>query len=492
LGVGLVSVSSSDEGLIDRLKNTVFTDGAVVGEAASLGMGLIMLGGGAKHAATIEELRGYARDTKHEKIVRGISLCAALAYYGQEDQADVLIEQLCSDKDHLIRYGGVFTIGSAYVGTANNAAVRRLLHIAVSDVSNDVRRAAVICLGLVMVRLPERLPGLIALLSESYNPHVRYGAAIALGIGCSTHPDPKEALELLEPLLDDKTDFVRQGAMIGTAFLLAQARPEMDARAKRFREKIYTVATDIKQASTMTRMGALLASGIVDAGGRNAFFSIIGSHGLPKPPAVAGFILWVQYWFWYPLMHMLSLSLSPSALIGVNADLDLPKAFQVDCVGGEVAKRFGMPDPVEEKKEEIKSRVKTAVLSTTAKVSQRQKNKQAAAQAEAAAQVASTASGSTDATVGETKKKVLPDDKELLTNPIRVTRTMALSIRFKQGERYSPACGDDPHVGVIVLRDTTPGEAQEVLKVAVPPAGDVDPNEPSPPEPFEWTPPANE
>jgi hypothetical protein len=53
-------------------------------------------------------------------------------------------------------------------------------------------------------------------------------------------------------------------------------------------------------------------------------------------------------------------------------------------------------------------------------------------------------------------------------------------------------CGEThvQSVGVVVLRDTTPEEQQEVLKVAVPPTGDVDPNEPSAPEPFFWTPPS--
>ena len=42
------------------------------------------------------------------------------------------------------RYGGMFVIGMAYRGTANNAAIQKLLHFAVSDVSDDVRRAAVL------------------------------------------------------------------------------------------------------------------------------------------------------------------------------------------------------------------------------------------------------------------------------------------------------------------------------------------------------------
>ncbi|KAH9259314.1 hypothetical protein BASA81_002357 [Batrachochytrium salamandrivorans] len=489
LGIGLVSMSSGDDAMIERLRNVLYSDSAVVGEAAALGMGLVMLGGGKKHATFLQDLIGYAHDTQHEKIVRAVSLCAAFTYYGQEEEADSLIEQLTRDKDHLIRYGGVFTIASAYVGTANNAAVRSLLHIAVSDVSNDVRRAAVMCLGLVMIKLPERLPGLIGLLSESYNPHVRYGACMALGIGCSAQADPKEALDLLEPLLDDKTDFVRQGAMMATAILLAPIKPESDARSKRFRDKLATVVSDSKLGSTMTRMGALLASGIVDSGGRNAFVSLLGRNGKAKAPAVAGVILWLQYWYWYPLMHMLSLSLSPSVLIGVNAELDMPKQFQVDLEGGEVFKRFGMPDMVEEKKEEVKTRIKSAILSKS-----QSRRKQAAAVSPAPSLTAAAAAATAAMEEDKPKKPVVVEDAELLTNPIRVTKNMAEYVRFKStgASRYVPVCGEShsQSVGVVVLRDTRPDEVQDILKVAVPPTGDVDPDEPAAPEPFYWTAPS--
>lgn len=70
-------------------------------------------------------------------------------------------------------------------GTGNNAAVQRLLHFAVSDVSDDVRRAAVLCLGFVLLGAPEQCPKIVALLAESFNPHVRYGAAMAIGIACA-------------------------------------------------------------------------------------------------------------------------------------------------------------------------------------------------------------------------------------------------------------------------------------------------------------------
>lgn len=73
----------------------------------------------------------------------------------------------------------------AYAGTANNEAVRKLLHIAVSDTSDDVRRAAVTSLAFLLFKNPGQVPRIVQLLSESYNPHVRCGATLALGIACA-------------------------------------------------------------------------------------------------------------------------------------------------------------------------------------------------------------------------------------------------------------------------------------------------------------------
>lgn len=73
----------------------------------------------------------------------------------------------------------------AYVATGHNRSIQRLLHIGVSDVSDDVRRAAVMCLGFVLCANPSQVPESVKLLAESFNPHARYGAATAIGISCA-------------------------------------------------------------------------------------------------------------------------------------------------------------------------------------------------------------------------------------------------------------------------------------------------------------------
>jgi 26S proteasome regulatory subunit N2 len=79
----------------------------------------------------------------------------------------------------------MYAIALAYAGTANNNATRKLLHVAVSDANDDVRRAAVTALGFVMSSNHTQVPRAVQLLSESYNPHVRHGATLALGVSCA-------------------------------------------------------------------------------------------------------------------------------------------------------------------------------------------------------------------------------------------------------------------------------------------------------------------
>lgn len=54
--------------------------------------------------------------------------------------------------------------------------------------------------SLSLFRTPEQCPSVVSLLSESYNPHVRCGAAMALGICCAGTGN-KVSASSLTPLL---------------------------------------------------------------------------------------------------------------------------------------------------------------------------------------------------------------------------------------------------------------------------------------------------
>lgn len=67
LGLGLAALGTADQQIYDEIKNVLFTDSAVAGEAAGISVGLLMVGTASEKA---RELLSYARETQHEKIIR--------------------------------------------------------------------------------------------------------------------------------------------------------------------------------------------------------------------------------------------------------------------------------------------------------------------------------------------------------------------------------------------------------------------------------------
>lgn len=504
LGIGLCGLASHDYAIYEELKTILFTDSAVAGEGAGIAIGLLLLGAGSefRNGEILKDLLAYAHDTKHEKIIRGCMMGIALMMYEREEQADALIEQLTRDKDPLIRYGGIYTIAMAYVGTSNNSAIRRLLHVAVSDVSDDVRRASVTCLGFILFRTPVQVPKLVSLLAESFNPHVRYGACIAVGIACAGTAK-NEAIQLLEPLLDDAVDYVRQGALIALAMVIMQESEGRNPKVASIREKILKLITD-KHVTTMTKKGAILAQGILDAGGRNVVISLQSHMGFTKMASVVGLAVWARHWFWYPLFNFLELSFQTTLAVGLNKDLKLPKNFSLTCNAKK--SMFATPKRMEEKKEEKKELVATAVLSTTVRAKARAAKQDKKADPAAASEVkveevvvekqesaGEAMDVDTDATASEKtpapKKAVKEPSVYTLTTPARVTLAQEAFLTVDPKQRYVPVNYPAQRLaGVIMLRDSTPEEQEEVEEIKTPAAAGAE-NEADPPEPFEWEPP---
>ncbi|ETW39578.1 hypothetical protein PFNF135_05608 [Plasmodium falciparum NF135/5.C10] len=365
LGLGLVCLGdSNDENTYDELKAILYSDSAVAGESAAYAIGLLKLGSGDDKC--IDELLAYAHDTQHEKITRACSISLGFVMFQKEREADSLIEELVSDKDAIIRYGGMFAIAMAYCGLSNcnKHIIKKLLHFSVSDVSDDVRRAAVIALGFVLCNSPNQVPKFLNLLIESYNPHVRYGAALALGIACSATAN-EEAINMLMPLLTDTTDFVRQSAFISLGLIFQQSNEHCNPNFKKYKEEIMKILSD-KHEDIIAKFGAIVSAGLLDICGRNAISTFFTRRGnIIRPQAAAGFCLFSQLWYWFPLIHMISLTFMPTCLIGLTEDLKVPKNFSILSTSNN--QNFDYPSFLSKEKTQEKKETVTAVLSTTAK-----------------------------------------------------------------------------------------------------------------------------
>lgn len=360
-------MATKDQNIYEQLQNTLYSnvDSAIIGEAAAYGMGLVMLGSADERA--IEDMTIHAADSQHEKIIRALSISLALTMYGKEEQADTLIEQMIRSKDSIMRYGGMFAIGCAYAGTQNTSAVQRLLKFAVSDVSDDVKRAALSNLGFLFFRKPQMLPETVKHLAESYNPHLRYGAAMAVGIGCAG-TGLHEALKLLAPLTNDSTDFVRQGALLALSMVFIQITEAQEPKVATIK-KLYKKMSEDKHEEILSRVGAILSNGVINACGRNATISLMTRDGNVRQNAVVGLVMFLQHWYWYPLLNFITLAMTPTALVAVNKDLKVPKSFSF--TSNAKPSFYSYPEFLKKDSGKEKVKVETAVLSTTSKVKAR-------------------------------------------------------------------------------------------------------------------------
>ncbi|XP_013636210.1 PREDICTED: 26S proteasome non-ATPase regulatory subunit 1 homolog A-like isoform X2 [Brassica oleracea var. oleracea] len=508
LGLGLSALGTADEEIYDDVKSVLYTDSAVAGEAAGISMGLLLVGTATEKAS---EMLAYAHETQHEKIIRGLALGIALTVYGREEGADTLIEQMTRDQDPIIRYGGMYALALAYSGTANNKAIRQLLHFAVSDVSDDVRRTAVLALGFVLYSDPEQTPRIVSLLSESYNPHVRYGAALAVGISCAG-TGLSEAISLLEPLTSDVVDFVRQGALIAMAMVMVQISEASDSRVGKFRRQLEKIILD-KHEDTMSKMGAILASGILDAGGRNVTIRLLSKTKHDKVTAVIGLAVFSQFWYWYPLIYFISLAFSPTAFIGLNYDLKVPK---FEFMSHAKPSLFEYPKPTTVPTANTAAKLPTAVLSTSVKAKARAKKdaeQKANAEKASGAEKPVSESGSgkekegdsmqVDSTATVEKKAAEPEAAfEILVNPARVVPAQEKYIKLLEDSRYVPV--KLAPSGFVLLKDLREHEP-EVLSLTDAPTSTASPaagaaaatqgttatamavdDEPQPPQAFEY------
>lgn len=313
-------------------------------------------------------------------------------------------------------------------------------------------------------------------------------------------------------MLDDMTDYVRQGALMGTAMIYMQQSDTCNGRKIRsFRERLSSIIAE-KHQSTLTKMGAILATGILDAGGRNCALQL-GCNGFTKITSAVGLALWLQHWHWYPLMHMFSLALTPTLTIGLNKNFKYPKGFEIVC--NAKPSQFAYPKKVEEKKEKEKKRVETVTLSITAKEKARLARKKAKegsgdsmeVEEDKDKKIAATTAGADEdkehhgsgeamdveddenKVAGQGKKKQREPEPTLFNvgNPARITKSQSAYCEFDLTQRYRPVRTSVKPFGVVILTDSTPDEEEDVLAVKAPslePEGEL-----APPEPFDWTPP---
>ena len=361
LGIGLVAMATHDQELYERVREGIYTDDALIGEAAGYAAGLIMVG--SKDEGAIDDLMKYVHDTQHEKIIRAIAIALALIVYNAGEAADTLIDQLCLEKDPILRYGAMYCIGMAYCGSGNTTMLQKLIKFSVSDVSDDVRRAALINIGFLEIRSPDILFDnlkVLGLLSESYNSHVRFGATMAIGIAFAGSGKVKP-YKVIEPLFTDTNHLVRQAALISSGLIFSQTTLKQEEGIKEYTENLEKILID-KNEHLLIKFGAMISKGLLNLGGRNCVINLVSNTRENKMKSIIGMCLFTQYYYWFPMIHMLNLSVSPAILFNIDDKLKIPINYKM--LSKAKPSIYGYPKEEEKDKKKTEVKAEAAVLST--------------------------------------------------------------------------------------------------------------------------------
>ena len=158
-------------------------------------------------------------------------------------------------------------------------------------------------------------------------------------------------------------------SLIASAMILVQQNEVTCSKMKHYRDLYAKVIAD-KHEDVIAKFGAIVAQGIIDGGGRNVTLSLQSRTGHTNMLGVVGTLVFCQFWYWFPLTHFLSLAFTPTCVIALNSDLQMPK---MEFRSGARPSQYAYPPPLEEKKDKHKEKVETAVLSTTARQKRKEK-----------------------------------------------------------------------------------------------------------------------
>jgi 26S proteasome regulatory subunit N2 len=309
---------------------------------------------------------------------------------------------------------------------------------------------------------------------------------------------------------------------IASAMILIQHTDQTCPKVSFFRQ-LYSQVISSKHEDTMAKFGAILAQGIIDAGGRNVTLGLQSRTGHTNLQAVVGMLVFTQYWYWFPMAHCLSLAFTPTCIIGLNSDLKMPK---IEFKSSARPSLYAYPAPLEEKKREEREKVTTAVLSIAARQKRREgdKKKDESSKMEVDEEVKEedgkkatpSAAATAVAVVADKKEKKSKDEKEgkadegstsvatpkepkepkerkepeptfeMLSNPLRVLRQQLKVISVAEGSPYQ-AIKDVTIGGIVMMQYTSQNEQVLVEPVAAyGPKSSDDAKEPDAPEPFEY------
>ncbi|KII60594.1 26S proteasome non-ATPase regulatory subunit 1 [Thelohanellus kitauei] len=115
-----------------------------------------------------------------------------------------------------------------------------------------------------------------------------------------------------------------KSAFVAAGMVLVQRNEKTTESFRDIRSQLTSLCHD-RRAEAVAKLGAYVGLGIMDAGCRNQTLAFKTLQGHTRMPSIVGFLVFQQFWYWFPLVHFLSLCFVPSCIVLVNPNFEMPK-----------------------------------------------------------------------------------------------------------------------------------------------------------------------
>lgn len=315
MGLGLNMMQTGDKQLFERLKVLFSIDNTIIQESALYSIGLLFSGCEDKEA--IDFIRSVHDRTFLPRVKRVAGLAIALVNSLGDNRTDLL--ELLSSDDSSIRSMGLLSLGTAYAATSDLNIIQKILPF-VNDGDDETKRSAVLAIALIGYGDCEIKNSCLVPLSENHNSFVRSAAALCLGFFSAGMCDV-DTCRILEAMLYDCEDLVRQNACLGAGFALMQGNPTLIPNYKRTMDRMNFLLVT-RSESTCVKIGASLGRSLSETSHRGAIFSLKNFSGQVLCSKLIGALLFFQSWYWYPLIPCVSLCHHPTPIYFFDENLD--------------------------------------------------------------------------------------------------------------------------------------------------------------------------
>lgn len=322
LCLGIVKYSSGDYDAFAKLKDPFEKYSTISQETAGYAAGLLFAN--TSDITVIEYLKSIRNTTDFKRLVRVINVALAMI------SGDMSAPEL-DNNDVVVIEETILRLGVNYVNS-NEACIIDYLLKYVNHSNDDIKRAAVISLGMVIGYHEESIREIMIPLSTSHAMYVRAAVALSLGFFSTEVTDvglKADIINLLEALIFDSEDLVKQQAGIGLGIALQQHNTNLygtkDCATVNYKRicKMMNGIIGNRNDSRSYKIGVGLGRSLIELGGRNAVLSLRNISGRIDNMRVHGYLLFTQSWYWNPLYNFLSLLVLPTPCIRVDKSLQL-------------------------------------------------------------------------------------------------------------------------------------------------------------------------